>query len=202
MDENLKQQLMNKILEKIKACTECPLCKGRCKPVLGEGNLNSELVFVGEAPGRKEDEVGIPFVGAAGQFLDRLLFRIGLSREAVYISNVVKCHPPDNRRPVMKEIEACTPFLEEQLEIIKPKIIVAMGNSAISFFSKKFGFKVIGMKRIHGKTFQIEAPWGKVTLLVTFHPAAALYNKDLEKIIEKDFKKLLTLLKSSGCLIL
>ncbi|MBS7619352.1 uracil-DNA glycosylase [Candidatus Bathyarchaeota archaeon] len=187
---------MNKILEKIKTCMECSLCEGRCKPVLGEGNLNSELVFIGEAPGRKEDEVGRPFVGSAGQLLDRLLFGIGLSRKAVYISNVVKCRPPDNRRPTIEEMEACTPFLEEQLEIIKPKIIVAMGNSAISFFSKKFGFKVIGMWRIHGKIFQVEAPWGKVILFATFHPAAALYNKDLEKILEDDFKKLSTLLKS------
>lgn len=193
MSENLKQMRMNRILGKIKTCKKCPLCEGRCNPVLGEGSLNAEVVFIGEAPGRKEDEAGKPFVGSAGQLLDHLLNGIGLNRETVYISNVIKCRPPANRRPTLEEMVACTPFLEEQLEIIKPRIIVAMGNSAISYFSKKFEIKLAGIWKIHGKTFQIEAPWGKATLLVTFHPAAALYNKALEKILEDDFRKLSTL---------
>lgn len=193
-----KQERMERVRQEVKSCRRCGLCEGARNPVVGEGNLDSNVVFIGEAPGRREDETGRPFVGAAGKLLDQLLKAIGLRREDVYIGNVVKCRPPDNRRPKPSEMEACTPHLVEQLDIIRPRVIVAMGNSAIAYFWSKFGLKTASMGELHGKDFEVNMPWGRVVLFACYHPAAALYNVELERVLEKDFQALADILRRVG----
>lgn len=181
---------MNELAEEVRNCRRCGLCGDRQNPVLGEGSLSATVMFIGEAPGRKEDETGRPFVGAAGRILDRILEHISLGRGDVYIGNVVKCRPPNNRRPRSTEIEACAPHLETQLEIIEPGIIAPMGNSAISHLMKRFGLKTATIGKVHGKPFDVEAPWGRVVLFSVYHPAAAIYRKKLERVLEEDFESL------------
>jgi len=160
--------------------------------------MDAEVMFVGEAPGRREDETGRPFVGAAGRLLDSLLDHIGLRRENVYIGNVVKCRPPNNRRPRSEEIRVCAPHLEKQLEIIEPKILAPMGNSAIDYLMRRFGLKLASIGQVHGKKFEVEAPWGRVFLFPLYHPAAALYMKDLERVLVEDMEALGRLLARVG----
>ena len=192
---NLKAEWMRRLSKEIQKCRRCGLCRGRQNPVVGEGDLDAALMFVGEAPGRREDETGRPFVGAAGQHLDSLLHHIEMSREDVYIGNVVKCRPPNNRRPRQEEIKICSPHLEKQLEIIEPKIVAPMGNSSIGYFMERFGLKSAPIGIIHGRHFRVEMPWGEMILLPLYHPAAAIYNRDLDQVMEKDFEVLGELLR-------
>jgi uracil-DNA glycosylase family 4 len=195
---NSKSERMRRLSEEIQKCRRCGLCGGRQNPVVGEGDLDAALMFVGEAPGRREDETGRPFVGAAGQRLNRLLHHIELDRENVYIGNVVKCRPPNNRRPRHEEIKVCSPHLEKQLEIIEPKIVAPMGNSSIGYFMRRFGLKSAPIGIIHGRQSLIDAPWGEVILFPLYHPAAAIYTRDLEQVMKKDFKVLGELLTRSN----
>jgi DNA polymerase len=195
---NLKSERMRRLSEEIKKCLRCGLCRGRQNPVVGEGDLDAALMFVGEAPGRREDETGRPFVGAAGQRLDRLLHHIELDREDVYIGNVVKCRPPNNRRPRHEEIKVCSPHLEKQLEIIEPKIVAPMGNSSIGYFMGRFGLKSAPIGKIHGRHFRVKMPWGEMILFPLYHPAAAIYTRDLEQVMKKDFEVLGELLRRSN----
>ena len=185
-----KEEQMKKLAKEILICRLCCLCDGRQNPVLGEGNLDATVVFIGEAPGRREDETGRPFVGAAGRILDRLLAHIGLRRGDVYIGNIVKCHPPNNRRPRSEEIEACAPHLERQLEIIEPGVIAPMGNSSIRYLMRWFGLTPASIGKVHGEQFEVEAPWGRVVLFPLYHPAAAIYLKNLERMLKEDFESL------------
>ncbi len=148
------------------ACTACRLSEGRTQVVFGDGNPYADVVFVGEAPGKREDEKGLPFVGPSGKLLDRLLGEIGLAREDVYIGNVVKCRPPKNRDPRPDEIEACKGYLREQLSLIDPKVVVTLGN----FSSKLLLNTETGITRLRGTVYEW---WGRY-LIPTFHPAAAL----------------------------
>jgi len=147
-------------------CTACRLADGRTQVVFGDGNPEADVVFVGEAPGQREDEQGIPFVGPSGQLLDRLLGEIGLERSDVYIANVVKCRPPKNRDPRPDEIDACKGYLREQLTLIDPKVVVTLGN----FSSKLLLNTEAGITRLRGTAYEW---WGRY-LVPTFHPAAAL----------------------------
>jgi uracil-DNA glycosylase family 4 len=148
------------------ACTACRLAEGRTHVVFGHGNPDADVVVVGEAPGQREDEQGLPFVGPSGKLLDRLLGEIDLRREDVYISNVVKCRPPKNRDPRPDEIEACKGYLREQLSLIDPKVVVTLGN-----FSAKLLLNTdAGITRLRGIAYEW---WGRY-LIPTFHPAAAL----------------------------
>lgn len=165
---------------------------------MGEGNIESPLAFVGEAPGRKEDETGRPFVGSAGKLLDQLLSHIGLDRSEVYITNVVKCRPPGNRRPKSGEVRSCTPYLDEQLTAISPRVIAPMGNSAAAYLLRRFGLERASIGEIHGRAFDVEAPWGRAVLFPLYHPAAVLYNRGLEAELTEDFESLKALL-DSGC---
>lgn len=165
---------------------------------MGEGNLNATVAFIGEAPGRREDETGRPFVGAAGRLLDCLLSNIGLGRGDVYIGNVLKCRPPNNRRPLLEEARACAPHLDRQLEIIEPRVIAPMGNSAIGHLMRRFGLTPAYIGRIHGRHFEAETSWGLVTIAPLYHPAAALYNIDLERVLKEDFESLRILLSRLG----
>lgn len=184
-----KIEKMNQITSEASSCLECALGQNRKNVVLGSGNLDSEIVLIGEAPGRREDESGLPFVGSAGKLLDKLLESAGLRRKDIFIGNILKCRPPRNRRPKKAEVNSCEEFLLRQLEIIKPKVIAAMGNSAFSYFQSRYGLgdNVIGDS--HGKIYIAEESWGKIKLVPLYHPAAAIYRRQLLGDLEIDMKK-------------
>ncbi len=174
--------------EEVASCPKCVLSKTRTNAVPGAGNPNADIVFIGEGPGFNEDQQGIPFVGQAGKFLDELLASINLRREDVYICNVVKCRPPDNRDPQQEEIAACAPWLEQQLAIIKPRVIVTLGRFSMSQY---FTGQTIG--RIHGQPKEIDGQ----LVVPMYHPAAALHQANLRSTIMDDFKKLPALLEEA-----
>ena len=177
---------LEKIRQQVIVCKKCDLCKTRTNAVPGKGSKNAELVFIGEAPGRSEDKKGEPFVGAAGKKLSIALEYAGLSREQVYITNVVKCRPPKNRVPLQKEEMACENFLQSEISLIKPKIICIMGNTA---FHSLLGGNSITKNR--GKIIKKD---GK-TYFLTVHPAATIYNQSLLDTLKKDMKALVKTLK-------
>ncbi|OIO51724.1 MAG: uracil-DNA glycosylase [Candidatus Portnoybacteria bacterium CG_4_8_14_3_um_filter_44_15] len=184
VDRKLKQ-----IRDKTIDCRKCPLYRTRTLPVVGQGNHAAKIIFVGEAPGQNEDKTGRPFCGQAGGVLDELLASIGQPRESVYIGNILKCRPPQNRNPLENEIEACAPYLEEQIEAIRPKIIAALGNYAAVFILKKYGLedKIEGISKIHGKVFEAAAPFGGIKIIPLYHPAVAVYNANMKETLKKDF---------------
>lgn len=164
------------------ACHACPLADGRTNVVFGTGNPQARVLIVGEAPGKNEDLQGVPFVGAAGQYLNELLAYAGLRREDVYIANVLKCRPPGNRNPLPSEIEVCTPFLREQTRTIDPLFIVTLGNFATKFILKTDR----GITGLRGKLYQT----GKFKVFPVFHPAAAIYDRRKRTDLEDDFATL------------
>ncbi len=170
-------------------CTRCRLHTSRRKAVPGEGNVSSQVVFIGEAPGEKEDEAGRPFVGPAGKLLTELIELIGFKREDFYITNVIKCRPPGNREPQDDEIEACLPYLIRQLQLIKPKLIVALGRHAGRTLFRLTGLKWTSITASHGHVFHGKIAGLSVKVVPTYHPASALYNPSLKKTLEEDFKK-------------
>lgn len=172
---------LHDLSEQVAACPKCALSKTRTKAVPGAGDPHADIVFIGEGPGYNEDQQGLPFVGQAGKFLDELLASIDLRREDVYITNVIKCRPPNNRDPQPGEIEACAPWLEQQLDIIKPRMIVTLGRFSMSRY---FQGQTIG--RIHGRPKKIDG----VVVVPMYHPAAALHQANLRGTIMEDFKKL------------
>jgi uracil-DNA glycosylase family 4 len=186
-----------RLIEEIMNCRKCPLYKYRKNPVPGEGRRDAEIMFVGEAPGAREDETGRPFVGAAGKLLTELIEGVlGIKRSDVYITNIVKCRPPNNRDPTEEEIAACSPYLLRQIRLIKPKIIVALGRYSAKFLFEKAGIKWRNMRVMHGKIYDAVVEGLKVKIMATYHPAAALYYPKLRPELEYDFKKLKDLLES------
>ena len=179
------QPTMDELDQAVRACTACALHTGRTIAVPGEGAHTARLMFIGEGPGYNEDRQGRPFVGAAGQFLNELLSAIGLRREDVYITNMVKCRPPDNRDPFPGEIAACAGYLDAQIAAVAPDVIVPLGRHALG---KWFPNGSIGSLRAKARRF------GGVTLFPLYHPAAALHNGGLRATIEEDFRKLRALL--------
>lgn len=175
-------------------CTRCILYKSIRNYVFGEGSLNAEIMFIGEAPGANEDKEGKPFVGRAGKILDEMLKSINLKREDIYICNVLKCRPPNNRNPDPEEIKSCTPYLNAQIDLIKPKIICPLGNFATSFVLKKFGLdsKIEGISKIHGKVFKATNLFGTTIIIPFYHPAVATYNPYMIKALLEDMKVLKT----------
>jgi len=167
--------------QEISLCQDCELAQTRTKVVPGEGAENAEIVFIGEAPGFYEDQQGRPFVGAAGKFLDELLASIDLDRNKVYICNVIKCRPPNNRDPLPQEIESCRGWLDRQIEIISPKVIVTLGRHSMANF-----FDGTSIGKIHGTAQRID---GRL-FFAMYHPAAALHQQSLRKTIEADILKL------------
>lgn len=169
----------------VTTCTKCGLCKTRHQAVTGEGSLEADLMFVGEAPGKNEDEQGRPFCGASGKFLDELLAGIGLDRSAVYITNIVKCRPPNNRDPFDDEITACAPYLTKQVSHIKPLVIATLGRYAMNHFLP--GLKI---SEVHGKPLrrnnQVYVP--------LYHPAVALYRASMRDELKNDFTIINTVL--------
>ncbi len=169
---------MDSIRNEIINCTKCNLCKTRNNAVPGEGSLKAKIMFIGEAPGANEDRDGIPFCGRSGSLLNSMLESIELTRKDVFITNIVKCRPPENRDPNEIEIERCSPFLKLQFDIIKPKIICTLGRLSMSLF-----FKDKKISEIHGKKFKLS----QYTVIPMYHPAVGLYNPNMKKILFEDF---------------
>jgi uracil-DNA glycosylase len=174
----------------VAGCTKCALAQGRTQVVFGSGAADADLMFVGEAPGFHEDKQGVPFVGAAGQLLSKLLVGIGLQREDVYIANVLKCRPPGNRDPLQEEIEACEPHLWKQIELIQPKLICTLGN----FATKLLSGRPNGITQVHGRPQDVTLGGNAVTLYPIFHPAAALYTPRMLQVLQEDFARIPELL--------
>ncbi len=191
-----KEELMRKLEEKIRTCQKCPLGQLRTNAVPGAGSYNAKVMFVGEAPGYWEDQKSLPFVGRAGKVLDELLSEVGLNRGDVYITNIVKCRPPENRDPTEEEIKACSPYLDIQIDIIRPKVIVPLGRHSMGYILKKFGFEPEPISKVHGKTFEAHTLFGKIVIMPSYHPAAALYRPQIKKELRKDFMKLRELIGS------
>jgi uracil-DNA glycosylase len=164
----------------------CELRKTATQAVFGAGNVESDIVFIGEAPGKNEDLKGIPFVGASGKFFDEMLNNIGMVRESIYITNIVKYRPPNNRDPNKDEKEACISWIQDELKIIKPKLIIFLGrHSMLNFFPKE------KISEVHGKLLIKNIPeLGEQSFLPLYHPAAALYNGSMRKILINDFNKI------------
>lgn len=159
-------------------------------PVLGEGAHDADIMFVGEAPGKNEAKTGRPFCGAAGKILDELLESIGTPRNDVYITNIVKDRPPNNRDPQPSEIELYAPFLDRQIEVIQPKIIATLGRFAMEYVMRKFDltFELEPISTAHGKKYEAETGYGTVMIVPLYHPAAAIYNQSLKETLREDFK--------------
>jgi uracil-DNA glycosylase len=176
--------------DEVADCTKCMLSQGRTQVVFGAGAPDADLMFVGEAPGFHEDKQGVPFVGAAGQLLSKLLEGIGLEREDVYIANVLKCRPPGNRDPQPEEIESCEPHLWRQIELIQPKLICTLGN----FATKLLSGRPAGITQVHGRPQDVVLGGNEVTLYPIFHPAAALYTPRMLAVLQEDFARVPELL--------
>ena len=175
------EEVLNEIAQQTSVCTRCKLHYSRRKAVPGAGNPHSEIVFIGEGPGFHENQQGLPFVGAAGQFLDELLAEANLKREDVFITNVVKCRPPGNRDPQPEELEACKPYLERQIAAINPDVIVTLGRFSMGHFINNGK-----ISSIHGRSF-----WSNGRMIIPmYHPAAALHQPSLRSVVVADFKQL------------
>ena len=185
-----KLDAMEAVEIEVKACRKCELWKQRKNAVPGGGNLDAAVMFIGEAPGYWEDMKGQPFVGAAGKLLDETLSRAGFSRGDVYITNVVKCRPPENRDPLPSEIKTCTPYLDRQIRIIEPKFIVTLGRHAAFCILPKAGFETGSITKIHGMVYEANLLGFKVFIIPTYHPAAALYNAKYKDELDRDFQLL------------
>lgn len=173
----------------VERCTDCPLSGSRTKAVPGEGPADAEIMFIGEGPGYHEDRQGRPFVGPAGQFLEGLLASIGKSREQVFIANMVKCRPPENRDPLPAEIAACSKYLDRQIELVNPRLIVTLGRFSLGRF-----FPGESMSRARGKVRQKDGRY----VYPVMHPAAALYRQELRATIIEDFKAIPSILGAMG----
>jgi DNA polymerase len=187
--EARRAELVN-LFETVSSCTACRLAETRTKVVFGAGNADADLMFVGEAPGFHEDQQGLPFVGAAGKLLERLLGEIGLTRDDVFIANTLKCRPPNNRDPLQDEVEACYRYLARQIELIKPRVIATLGNHA----TKRLTGNPTGITRVHGHEQEVVLGNDRVLMYPLYHPAAALYTQSLLGVLEEDFRRLPELL--------
>lgn len=180
------------IKEEVIYCQKCPLYKAGTLPVVGQGNHWAKIMFVGEAPGATEAKTGRPFCGGAGKVFDELLMSIGIKREEIYITNVLKHQPPNNRNPSKEEITACSPYLDRQIKTINPEVICPMGNCALNFIFNKYGLKdkIQGISKIHGEIFEKD----NLKIIPLYHPAVVAYNEDMKEVLKKDFQ----LLKNYG----
>lgn len=186
-DDLSKEDLIAKML----VCTRCGLCKGRTHVVPGEVSWEAKVMFIGEGPGREEDNQGRPFVGAAGKLLDQLLNSINLARSDVFITNVVKCRPPNNRDPMPEEVETCWPYLSAQIKLIKPQLIVTLGRHSMGRFLS--GLKI---SEVHGQPKRTKGIWQELQVyLPLYHPAVALYDNSKRAVLFEDFKKIPLILK-------
>lgn len=204
MVEDSKTAEIRKIRDEVLALTDSPLYAYRVEnhyyPVIGEGNHSAELMFIGEAPGRSEAQTGRPFVGPAGKVLEELLTDVGLTRSDVYIANILKDRPPENRDPEPNEIEVYGPFLDRQIEIIQPKIIATLGRFAMTYVMKKFNLElhIQPISYLHGKSFRAISPYGDISVVCLYHPAVVVYNNTMRGTLKKDFQIIRQLLPHHG----
>lgn len=183
--------LLDEIAEEIKVCKKCPLHKWRTNAVPGEGNPHPEILIIGEGPGQNEDKFGRPFVGDAGKFLEKMLALIDLKREDVFIGNVVKCRPPNNRDPLEDEVGICTRnYLFRQIRELKPKLIVTLGRHAMQTFFPQLK----SISQVHGKAYKK----ADQVYLILYHPAAGLYQQSLKETMKEDFQKIPEILSQIG----
>ena len=179
-------------MDEIELAKNTEICRNCKNVVIGKGNLKASILFVGESPGRNEDEQGLPFVGAAGKNLDKLLGEVGLNLNEIYVTNILKCRPPENRNPSKEEIEAHTPWLKKQIREMKPKVICSLGNYATKFFLSGGNVSLIdkqeGITKLHGKPLNINFNNLQIKLIPLFHPAAIIYNRKLLGEWEKDIQ--------------
>lgn len=196
MDKNEKYELLKQVRDEIAGLKKSPLYEFRAQngnfPVIGEGNHNAEIMFIGEAPGKNEAATGKPFCGAAGNILTELIRSAGLKREDVYITNIVKDRPPGNRDPLSEEIAIYAPFTDRQIEIIQPKVIVTLGRYSMAYIMQKFSLlrEIKSISQIHGKVFDGRALYGEIKIIPMYHPAVALYQSSLKEQMVKDFQTL------------
>jgi len=171
-------------------CTRCPLSETRSRVVFGAGSADAELMIVGEAPGFQEDQGGEPFAGQAGELLEALLVGIGLGRDEVYLANVLKCRPPQNRDPLEAEIASCEPHLFRQIELVRPRLVATLGN----FATKLLSGRPTGITKVHGQAHEVALASTTVLLYPLYHPAAALYTPSMLRALEEDFARIPALL--------
>ncbi|MEM2739292.1 MAG: uracil-DNA glycosylase [Candidatus Bathyarchaeia archaeon] len=183
----------DRLVAEVSLCKRCDLWVNRVKPVIGEGPLDAAIVMVGLGPGRRENIEGRPFVGLAGRFLDEALDSIGIERCRIYITNVVKCYPPGNYVH-RRHMERCTPYLEEQLRIIEPKIILALGNVAAAYLSERYMVRLLPMNSMHGAIVETSVNYPRY-IIPMYHPASACYNPKMRRIILEDWRRISPLLK-------
>lgn len=189
-DAAVRAQALERLAGHLRACTDCDLAEGRTTVVVGAGDPDAALMFVGEAPGANEDRLGVPFVGQAGKLLDGLLEGIDLARDDVFIANVLKCRPPGNRDPRPDEIEACRGYLEEQVALVRPRVVCTLGN----FATKLLSGSPDGISQVHGRPLPVAFGGHDTLLYPVFHPAAALYTRSMLGTLEEDFARLPALL--------
>ncbi|MDP3982404.1 MAG: uracil-DNA glycosylase [bacterium] len=188
-----KTELMAQIKEEVISLTSSPLCQERIKngvfPVIGEGDHNASIMFIGEAPGRNEAATGRPFCGAAGRILNELLESAGIERSSVYITNIVKDRPPENRDPLPEEIEEYAPFLDRQIAIIQPTILATLGRFSMEYVMSRYGLaeKLAPISSLHGKVFKGVAPHGPVQVIPLYHPAVVIYGASKKDTLKEDF---------------
>jgi uracil-DNA glycosylase len=185
-----RRELLKAVYEEARQCIRCPLHESRTQVVFGAGNADADLMFVGEAPGANEDQMGLPFVGQAGKLLDKLLCEIGLERKGVFVANALKCRPPDNRDPHPKEIDACQDYLRRQVDLIEPVVICTLGN----FSTKLLRADSTGISRLHGHEEVRVIGSRAVRLYPLYHPAAALYTPSMLETLRRDFQRIPALL--------
>jgi len=192
MDSRTEQ--LRKIKDEVINLKESPLYKERIKnnvfPVIGEGNHYAKIMFIGEAPGKNEAATGRPFCGAAGRILDELLASVGIDRKDVYITNIVKDRPPFNRDPLPEEIKVYAPFLDRQIDIIQPQIIVTLGRFSMDYIMRRFGLgaSITNISKMHGKVFDAQSGYGPIKIIPLYHPAVAVYNNNTKRVLISDFK--------------
>ena len=182
------KEVWQTLMEQVRTCTKCPLHQGRTNSVFGVGNQQADLLVVGEAPGYYEDQQGEPFVGRAGQLLDKMLKAIQLNRNIVYIANVLKCRPPNNRDPLPTEVASCTPYLQQQIDLLKPRLILALGRVSAHYLLDN----TLSLARMRGRTFNYGA--ANTPLIVTYHPAYLLRSPQDKRKAYDDLLKVKTLL--------
>lgn len=192
---DLKQKRMDELIHQIRECRKCTLWKNAKNPVPGEGDLNASLMMIGEAPGYHEDIKGQPFVGSAGRVLDELLMSIGIKRNEVFIGNIIKHRPDENRDPNEEEIKACGSYIERQIQIIKPRLIVTLGRHSTKYVMSNVDVEFRGISEIRGKVFEKHLFGIRLKIMPTFHPAATLYNPTYRNFLENDFQMINKLLE-------
>jgi len=185
---------LRKIKDEVINCKKCSLYKERINggfhPVIGEGNHQAKIMFIGEAPGLQEAKTGRPFCGRSGKILDELLGSVNIKRENVYITNILKDRPPKNRDPQKEEIKICVSYLERQIELIKPTVICSLGRYAMEFLMERFGLEntIEPISKIHGKVFEVKILSQSIKIIPFYHPAVATYNPNMKEALQKDFQ--------------